>query len=76
MFAPREESILAVSEWLQTAGIVPDEIASRKGWLAVDLPASQVEQLFKAKYYEHESADGMTRIGCDRYCSHQKGFPI
>ena len=65
-FAPDETSLQAVTDWLQSAGIPLEEISSRRGWIAIDVPTSQAEKLFSAEYYEHENVDGMTRIGCDR----------
>ena len=66
-FAPSEASVQAVREWLHSTGIAAKDIASRKGWLAIDIRAGQAEELFKTEYFEHETADGTIRIGCDKY---------
>ena len=68
LFAPAEESVAAVKNWLIQAGIDDEAIITyeNKGWLAVDIPAGQAEQLLHTKYYESDHTDG-TRIGCDSY---------
>ena len=68
VFAPDEESIAAVSDWLSAAGVASDDISVRKGWLAVDIPANDAERLFRAEYFEHQDSHGRMRVGCDRYC--------
>lgn len=68
IFAPTEETVAAVKEWLVFAGVNASSIKTykNKGWLAIDVPAWQAEDLLSAEYYEHDSKDGV-RIGCDRY---------
>jgi tripeptidyl-peptidase-1 len=70
MFAPSEESVQAVREWLVTSGIEDDAIvhSDNKGWLAFDIPAWQAEDLFQTEYHEHvHSTSGQVRVGCDEY---------
>lgn len=69
-FAPSEETVTTVRDWLISLGISSSdiEVTNNKGWLAVDLPAWRAEEMFKTTYYEHESnADGTVRLGCDEY---------
>ena len=68
LFAPAEETVASVREWLLLAGIDASSIVhyENKGWLAVDIPAWQAEDLLSAEYYEHESKDGI-RISCGEY---------
>jgi len=70
MFAPAEEVVQAVRNWLVSSGIEDNEIvhSDNKGWLAFDIPAWQAENLFQTEYHEHEhSESGKVKIGCDEY---------
>jgi hypothetical protein len=70
MFAPAEEVVQAVRNWLVSSGIEDNEIvhSDNKGWLAFDIPAWQAEDLFQTEYHEHEhSESGKVKIGCDEY---------
>lgn len=68
MFAPAEETVKTIKDWLKTAGVEASKIVDyqNKGWLAVDVPAKDAERLFSTKYYEHDTKEGV-RIGCDDY---------
>ena len=68
MFAPAEESVNAVKDWLFEHGLGEDDVMhyDNKGWLALDIPASRAESLLNTEYYEYESS-GSHRIGCDAY---------
>ncbi|PNY22467.1 Aorsin [Tolypocladium capitatum] len=68
LFAPSDETITEVHSWLVSMGINETDIRqySNKGWLAVDLPVSKVEDMFLTQYHEHER-EGVLRIGCDEY---------
>lgn len=68
LFAPTDETVAAVKEWLISAGVDASDILGyqNKGWLAVDMPAWQAEDLLSTEYYEHDTNDGL-RIGCDEY---------
>ncbi len=68
MYAPSEDSVQAVREWLITSGVNSEIIvhSENKGWIALDIPAWQAEQLFHTEYYEHiHSTSGMVRVGSD-----------
>lgn len=68
MFAPSDETVDAVRNWLINSGIVGERIthSDNKGWLAFDASVEESEALFLAEYYEHEHAtSGAVRIGCD-----------
>ena len=70
MFAPTEDTIQTVRNWLISLGVSNDDIVetANKGWLGVDVPAWKAEEMFKTTYYEHESrSDGTLRLGCDSY---------
>lgn len=67
-FAPSEESVQTVREWLVASGIEDDAIvhSENKGWLAFDIPAWQAEDLFQTEYHEHvHSTSRQVRVGCD-----------
>jgi len=68
-FAPSDDTFSAVHSWLVGVGINETDIRryANKGWLAVDLPVSKVEDMFRAQYHEHESEEGVLKIGCDKY---------
>jgi tripeptidyl-peptidase-1 len=68
-FAPSADAVEAVRAWLVESGIEDDQIvhSDNKGWLALDIPASEAERLFNAEFYEHEhDMSESVRIGCDR----------
>ena len=69
IFAPSDESIETVKNWLISSGVAEKDIwhYTNRGWLAVDLPVWQAESLFAAEYHEHDFKDGSIRIGCDEY---------
>ncbi|KAK7955191.1 subtilisin-like protein [Apiospora saccharicola] len=60
MFAPSQESVDSVSDWLaESDGIDPSRIvvSNSKAWIDVNATVSEVESLIKTKYhvYEHSS---------------------
>lgn len=70
LFAPSGDAVEAVREWLVSAGVDTERIvhSDNKGWLAVDVPATQAEELFKTELYEYEhTRSGSLRLGCDDY---------
>lgn len=70
LFAPTEDTVEAVRDWLLDSGIDRDTIvhSDNEGWFALDLPASSVEQLFKTSIHEYEHGDsGALRLGCEEY---------
>lgn len=70
IFAPAEETVDAVKNWLFGSGLFSDsEILhyENKGWLAVDMPAKHAEALLGTHFYELESPNGDVRIGCEEY---------
>ncbi|UKZ82800.1 hypothetical protein TrVFT333_010598 [Trichoderma virens FT-333] len=68
LFAPTHETFDAVHSWLVESGINATDIRQyvNKGWLAIDLPVSHIEDLFLTQYHEHER-EGVIKIGCDQY---------
>ena len=70
MFAPAEENVKAIKDWLVISGINEGRIvySDNKGWLAFDATSKEAGHLFQTEYheYEHASSDNM-RVGCDKY---------
>lgn len=70
LFQPSEDAVTAVKEWLASEGVDADAIvhSENKGWLAIDLPAHHVENLFKTVYHVHEHPHKeLAAVGCDEY---------
>jgi tripeptidyl-peptidase I len=70
LFAPAQEGVSFVKEWLTSFGIESSRIvqSDNKGWLAFDALASEVEAMFDTEFYEYSLGDtGKLRIGCDEY---------
>jgi tripeptidyl-peptidase-1 len=69
MFAPAKQSVNAVKEWLNSAGIEAHRISQsvNKQWMQLDLSAGEAERLLQTQYhfYDH-AATGKTTIGCDQ----------
>lgn len=56
-------------DWLIESGVNETAIAhsDNKGWIAVNVPAKLVEDLFQSELYEYESKAGSVRLGCHEY---------
>ncbi|KAK3117512.1 hypothetical protein LTR53_001029 [Teratosphaeriaceae sp. CCFEE 6253] len=69
LFAPRDGTVEAVTDWLLSSGINGSDVMhyENKGWLGLDIPARDAQRLFRMQYHEHEGASGEVRLGCDRY---------
>ncbi|KAG6864832.1 hypothetical protein C0991_006892 [Blastosporella zonata] len=65
-FAPSDETIAAVTEWLSGAGISADRLrlSPSKGWIDLNATVAEVEDLIMAEYhvYSHEES-GYEQIG-------------
>lgn len=66
-FAPHEDSVNGVIDWLNANGISALTHTDNKQWIAFDLPASQAEVLLRTEFYEHERANGGSEASCDEY---------
>lgn len=70
LFAPSEEDINTVKDWLMTSGIPADSIAlsNSKGWLQFETSSSQLESILKTRFYEYSNDKGKTAyFGSDEY---------
>ncbi|KAI0130219.1 Pro-kumamolisin [Xylariales sp. AK1849] len=69
-FAPKQESIDAVKQWLEAEGIHPSRVSLSKGrhWLEFKATVNEVEQLLKTEYhvYRHNQ-HGHSHVACDKY---------
>ena len=73
IFAPHEDTVEAVKEWLTSSGIAEDRISQsvNKQWLQFDATTGEVESLIKTEYYHYEHySTGKTNIGADEYGCH------
>jgi tripeptidyl-peptidase I len=67
-FQPSENAVQAIRDWLASHDITDVTHSDNKGWLAFDAPASTVEKLMKAEFYEHEDkVTGGVIPACDKY---------
>ncbi|KOS19866.1 Tripeptidyl-peptidase sed1 [Escovopsis weberi] len=70
LFAPSEDSVSTVTEWLVKSGIPASKITSSKskGWLSFETTSGKLESLLNAQYhvFEHVEADG-AHVGADSY---------
>ena len=69
LFAPAQESIDAVHNWLVSSGIESSRIALSRGrnWLNVNASITEVEALLKAEYKVYEHSTGQKHIACEEY---------
>jgi tripeptidyl-peptidase-1 len=71
-FAPADETVDTVLEWLTTAGIHRDRIthSDNKGWLAFAASAEELEGILHTEYYEYEDMNtGDKAVATLRYDS-------
>ena len=64
-FAPSEETISAVTNWLVDSGISRDRLrlSANKGWIHLNASTSEVENLLDTEYYIYVHHSGDTQIG-------------
>ena len=69
LFAPKQESIDAVRDWLVASGIESSRISLSRGrnWLNVDASVAEVEDLLKTEYKIYEHTSGQEHIACEEY---------
>ncbi|KAL1966156.1 hypothetical protein VTN77DRAFT_4708 [Rasamsonia byssochlamydoides] len=70
LFAPAEDSVVAVRNWLESAGIAPNRISlsANKQWIQFDADAEEVERLLQTEYYIYASDEtGKSHLGCEEY---------
>jgi tripeptidyl-peptidase I len=70
MFAPSEETIAKVREWLVASGISADRIthSDNQAWFAFDATTEEAEALLHTEYHEYEhEPTGNVAAACDTY---------
>ncbi|KZF23723.1 hypothetical protein L228DRAFT_122834 [Xylona heveae TC161] len=69
MFAPSEETVNSVKDWLSDSGIPSDRIRLSQGlnWIHFDASVAEAEKLFKTEYYVYEHATGQPHVACEEY---------
>ncbi len=68
-FAPSQESVDSVTEWLISAGITPERISRSQslGWLTFDATVGEAENLLKTKYHVYKHVSGKPHVACSDY---------
>lgn len=67
-FAPSQDSVDAVVEWLVAHGVMKERIShsDNKGWIGFDASAEEAEALFLTQFHEHEHVQtGKMSVSCD-----------
>ncbi|KAL5364711.1 peptidase S8/S53 domain-containing protein [Aspergillus floccosus] len=70
LFAPSQKGVDDVRAWLESAGISADRVSQsvNKQWLQFDADATEVEKLFRTKYYLYShSGTGRSHVACREY---------
>lgn len=69
-FAPSEDSVSAVLDWLSDHGISGSRVKQSQGlnWIHVDVTASEAENLLDTQYYQFKHAlTGQAHVACEEY---------
>ena len=68
-FAPSQESVDAVLQWLESSGISSDRVSRSQslGWLNFDASVLEAESLLKTRYHRHRHETGKVHMACDSY---------
>lgn len=68
-FAPSQETVDSVTEWLTTSGIAANRLEHSQsfGWLTFNATVGEAEDLLKTEFYRHEHVSGKPQIACDQY---------
>lgn len=69
VFAPPDDNVKAVKEWLHSFGIDKSRVihSDNKGWLAFDATVDEAEGLLLAEFHEHEHKySSKVRVGTDK----------
>lgn len=72
MFAPEEETVASIKQWLENFGISGSRVvhSENKGWIAVDVTVEEAEDLLLTEFYEHEHRHtSKIRVGTDKYAT-------
>lgn len=67
LFAPSQDSVDDVRDWLESSGIASDRIShsQNKQWIQFDADTDELEKLLNTEYYIYShSATGRSHIAC------------
>jgi tripeptidyl-peptidase-1 len=68
IFAPSQETVDAINDWLVWAGIAAEKISqsANKQWMQFDASAEELESLLNTNYHIYEHTEtGKTNVACD-----------
>ncbi|KAJ7200325.1 subtilisin-like protein, partial [Mycena pura] len=68
-FAPSDETVAAVKNWLIDAGLARDRLrlSPSRGWIAVNVTAAEAEELLHTEYHVYTHPSGVAQLGCHSY---------
>ncbi|ORY84175.1 subtilisin-like protein [Leucosporidium creatinivorum] len=67
-FAPAEEAVAGVRDWLAEHGLKETvKLSKSRNWLMVDVTVEQAEKLLATKYETYEHVSGSKRLACSSY---------
>ena len=70
MFAPSQETVSLIHDWLAQSGISSDRIKESQSlnWIHANVTVSEAERLLNTKYYEFTHLEsGQTHVACEEY---------
>ena len=69
-FAPSEDAVVSVIEWLSEAGIAGSRVKQSQSlnWIEADVTVAEAESLLSTKYYEYRhTSSEQAHVACDEY---------
>ncbi|KAI0694701.1 subtilisin-like protein [Earliella scabrosa] len=68
-FAPSEETIRRVAEWLEEEGIARGRmrLSASKGWIEVNATVAEAERILDTEYHVYTHPSGAEQISCHSY---------
>ncbi|EMD39903.1 hypothetical protein CERSUDRAFT_103818 [Gelatoporia subvermispora B] len=69
VFAPSDETISAVKDWLVEFGFSPERLrlSLNKAWIEVDATTAEAEELLQTEYHVFAHESGIEQISCHSY---------
>ncbi|KZT44232.1 subtilisin-like protein [Sistotremastrum suecicum HHB10207 ss-3] len=69
LFAPSNETVDAVTAWLQEHGIGEDRVvlSQSRGWIKFPAAVDELERLLDTTYHLYQHQDGSEHVGCEEY---------
>ncbi|KAH7346722.1 peptidase S8/S53 domain-containing protein [Rhexocercosporidium sp. MPI-PUGE-AT-0058] len=70
MFAPSDETVSSIYDWLAKSGITSNRIKQSQSlnWIHANLTVSEAERLLNTKYYEYTHLEsGQAHVACEEY---------